>query len=99
MLQAFAELQNHTTPFDAWITACAARRFPSWREAEKLEWLTRIFLLAGKEAANVLIACAKKYDLLVKWDRYAETCPETLLNAEQKKILRLVLSYSLPPKP
>lgn len=34
VLKAFAELRNHTAPFDAWITACAARRFPSWCEAE-----------------------------------------------------------------
>ena len=94
VLQAFAEFKNHTIPFDAWIAACAARRFPSWSEAEKLEWLTRIFLLTGKEAEKGLIGCAKKYDLLTKWDQYAMTCPDSLLNADQRKLLRFILSHS-----
>lgn len=96
--QAYDKLKDRPYPFDVRITACADRCFPIWSEEEKLEWLTRIFPLTDAGATYALMECANKYDLLLKWDNYAVSCPDFLLNARQQKTLRYALGYWITQK-
>ncbi len=98
VLQTFAEIYNKRSGMDKWITDCADRCFPRWSEAEKLEWMTRIFPLTDAGSKNALMECANKYDLLLKWDNYAVNCPGALLNARQRKNLCRLLGYRITQK-